>query len=73
MNDSGAYEVKIIEDFSEINAENVSDEIMENTEDTMHLVEKYIDDIDTDLDKNRFKDIMKSLYVEASDLDVGNI
>ena len=73
MNDSGAYEVKIIEDFSEINAENVSDEIMENTEDTMHLVEKYIDDIDTDLDKNRLKDIMKSLYVEASDLDVGNI
>ena len=44
MNDSGAYEVKIIEDFSEINAENVSDEIMENTEDTMNLVEKYIDD-----------------------------
>ena len=73
MNDSGAYEVKIIEDFSEINAENVSDEIMENTEDTMNLVEKYIDDIDTDLDKNRLKDIMKSLYVEASDLDVSNI
>jgi len=39
----------------------------------MHLVEKYIDDIDTDLDKNRLKDIMKSLYVEANDLDVGNI
>ena len=37
------------------------------------LVEKYIDDIDTDLDKNRLKDIMKSLYVEASDLDVSNI
>ena len=46
---------------------------MENTEDTMNLVEKYIDDIDTDLDKNRLKDIMKSLYVEASDLDVSNI
>ena len=46
---------------------------MENTEDTMMLVEKYIDDIDIDLDKKRLKDIMKSLYVEASDLDVGNV
>ena len=73
IGDSEAYEVKIIEDFSEINAENISDEIMENTEDTMTLVEKYIDDIDTDLDKKRLKNIMKSLYVEASDLDVGSI
>ena len=39
----------------------------------MMLVEKYIDDIDIDLDKKRLKDIMKSLYVEASDLDVGNV
>ncbi len=73
IGDSEAYEVKIIEDFSEINAENISDEIMENTEDTMTLVEKYIDDIDTDLDKKRLKEIMKSLYIEASDLDVNNI
>ena len=39
-----AYEVKIIEDFSELDAKNVSDDIVENTEDTMTLLEKYIDE-----------------------------
>ena len=45
------HEVKIIEDFSELDANNVSDDIVENTEDTMTLLEKYIDGLDVSLDK----------------------
>ena len=64
------HEVKIIEDFSELDANNVSDDIVENTEDTMTLLNKYIDDLDITLDKDRLKNTMKSLYNEAQDLEI---
>ena len=65
-----AHEVKIIEDFSELDAENVSDDIVENTEDTMTLLEKYIDQLDITLKKDRLKNTMRSLYTEAQDLEI---
>ena len=65
-----AHEVKIIEDFSELDAENVSDDIVENTEDTMTLLEKYIDELDVTMDKDRLKNTMRSLYTEAQDLEL---
>ena len=64
------HEVKIIEDFSDLNAENVSDDIAENTQDTTTLLEKYIDELDVDLDKKRLKNTMKALYLEACDLEI---
>jgi hypothetical protein len=70
LTESGAHEVKIIEDFSELNAENVDDAIIENAEDTMALLERYISELDVDLDKSRLTNMMKSLYVEASDLEL---
>ena len=65
-----AYEVKIIEDFSELDPANVSDEIIEKTEDTMTLLENYIDELDVTLDKERLKGTMRSLYTEAQDIEV---
>ena len=65
-----AFDVKIIEDFSELDATNVSDDIVENTEDTMTLLEKYINELDVTLDKNRLKNTMKTLYNEAQDLEL---
>jgi len=65
-----AFEVKIIEDFSELDADNVSDDIVENTEDTMTLLEKYIDELDVTLDKVRLKNKMRQLYTEAQDLEI---
>jgi len=64
------YEVKIIEDFSELDANNVSDDIVENTEDTMTLLERYIDDLDVTLSKDRLKNTMRTLYTEAQDLEI---
>ena len=64
------FDVKIIEDFSELDAINVSDDIVENTEDTMTLLEKYINELDVTLDKNRLKNTMKALYNEAQDLEI---
>ena len=65
-----AFDVKIIEDFSEWDASNVSDDIVENTEDTMTLLERYVDELDVTLDKIRLKNTMKSLYNEAQDLEI---
>ena len=70
LSDSGAHEVKIVEDFSDLDASNVDDTIFENAEDTMTLLERYIDELDVDLNKRRLTNMMKSLYVEASDLEL---
>ena len=70
LSESGAHEVKIVEDFSELDATNVDDAIVENAEDTMTLLERYIDELDVTLDKKRLTSMMKSLYVEASDLEL---
>jgi hypothetical protein len=34
------------------------------------LLERYIDELDVTLDKNRLTNMMKSLYLEASDLEL---
>jgi len=70
LHESGAHEIKIVEDFSELDAENVDDAIIENAEDNMTLIERYIDELDVDLDKKRLTNMMKGLYVEASDLEL---
>ena len=64
------YEVKIIEDFSDLDANSVSDDIVNNSEDTLTILNKYVDELDVSLDKNRLKNTMKSLYTEAQDLEL---
>ena len=64
------HDVKIVEDFSEMDASNVSDDIVENSEDTMTLLEKYIDELPVDLSKDRLKNTMRTLYTEAQDLEI---
>ena len=66
-----AYEVKIIEDFSDLKAENVKNEIVENAQDTITLLDSYVDELDVNnLDKNRLKTMLKGLYVEASNMEI---
>ena len=64
------HEVKIIEDFSDLDANTVSDDIVENTEDTMTLLGKYIEELDTTLDKGRLINLQRQLYTEAQDLEI---
>ena len=61
----GFGDLKIVEDLS---AElECSDSTLE-TEDTMTLLESYIDEIELKVDKSNVKSVMRSLYVEASEL-----
>ncbi len=64
------FEVKVIEDFSDLDANTVSDDIVENTQDTMTILNLYIDDIETSLDKGRLKNLQRQIYMEAQDLQI---
>ena len=57
-------ELKVIEDMSELSSDEVDDDELELT-DTKSLIESFIDNADTELDKKRLKTYMKGLYVEA--------
>ena len=56
-------DLKVIEDFS-IEGEEDDDMELEH-EDTLTILERYIDEMNTNLDSTKIKEIMKSLYVEA--------
>jgi len=64
------HEVKIVEDFSDLDANTVSDDIVNNTEDTMTLLGKYIDELEVNLDKKKLKETVAKLYREAQDLEI---
>ena len=58
-------ELKILEDLSEFEDEAVGEDI--DLEDTMTLLKDYVDGVNTDLDKDRLKNVLQNLYVEAQD------
>ena len=58
-------DLKIIEDFSEFEDEALGEDI--DLEDTMTLLKEYVDVVETDLDKQRIKNLLQSLYIEAQD------
>lgn len=64
------HDVKVIEDFSDLNADSVSDDIVQYAEDTTTLLNKYVDELDIELDKDRLKRMMRGLYNEAQDLEL---
>lgn len=56
-------DVKIIEDFSEFTEGELGDDL--NLEDTMDILNNYIDSVDTNVDKEEVKVFMRTLYNEA--------
>ena len=65
---SGAYEVKVIEDMSEFSEGDIGEEI--DLEDTMDVLSNYIDSIETTADKEKIKNFMKTLYIEAINQEI---
>jgi len=73
IQDSGlAHDLKIAESFEEFAGANV--ELAEGAditlEDTANILDSYVDSTDTDLDRDRLKEIMRTTYVEACNEDV---
>jgi hypothetical protein len=60
------FEVKIVESFEEYLGENVSTEDLDGEAmETKDLLNDYVDNLETDLDKNKLKSMLHTLYVEA--------
>lgn len=62
-------ELTIHEDFSEFEAEALESENV-NIEDTMTLLSEYVDSVESAKDKERLKTLLKTLYVEAQNLEL---
>ena len=69
-NNISVHELKILEDYSDLSHHNVSDDIVEGSEDTMTLVNNYVDQLPVDLDKDKLKQMIKETFIEAQDTDV---
>jgi len=63
--DTGIHDLKIIEDTSIFDEE--SSELMEG-EDTLTILNRYIEETEFNLDKSNLKNIIKSIYVEACEV-----
>lgn len=64
----GCYEIKIVEDMSEFQEGELSEEI--NLEDTLSVLSNYVESVETDVDKEQIKTFMRSLYTEAVNIEV---
>ena len=65
---AGCSDVSIVEDFTDTVLED--DEIIDQAEDTMTILSKYIDVIEIDVEPEKLKNIMKEIYIEALNTEV---
>ncbi len=63
-------ELKIVEDFSDLDPNSIADEELDEIEDTMSLLEKYVGEIDSEaLNKSKLNKLLKGLYIEAQEIE----
>ena len=64
------FELKVVEDFSDLDPDSITDEVVEVGEDTMTLLDRYVEEIESQaINKNKLKRLLKNLYVEASEVE----
>ena len=67
LNDEGAADVKAVDDALNLESAGVED-ILDETKDTKEILHNYIDSLDTTADKNKIKQTVDDLYLEALSL-----
>ena len=65
-NEITVHDLNIIEDYSDIKA-SVRDDVVEMGEDTVTFLNNYVDQLETDVNKTKLKEYLKSFYIEAND------
>ena len=69
-NDGNFLELKIVEDFSDLDPNQIADDVVEVGEDTMTMLDRYVEEIESEaLNKNKLKRLLKNLYMEASEVE----
>ena len=62
-------DISIVEDFSEMLIDD-DQEIVDQAEDTMTILSKYIDNLTLDVESEKLKSLMRELYVEAINTEI---
>ena len=62
-------DISIVETFND-NEEKIDDDIVNQAEDTMTILNKYIDNLNLDVAPDKLKNLMKDLYVEALNKEI---
>lgn len=62
-------DLKIVEDFSDLDSDSIDDDDVE-LEDTKSLIDSYVDASDIDLDRDKLKTVMRTLYTESLEVMV---
>jgi hypothetical protein len=66
---AGVADLAIVEDFSDVLI-NDDQELIDQAEDTMTILSKYIDNLPLDVEPEKLKAIMRELYIEAINTEV---
>jgi hypothetical protein len=66
---AGVADLAIVEDFSDVLI-NDDQELIDQAEDTMTILSKYIDNLPLDVEPEKLKSIMRELYIEAINTEV---
>ena len=66
----GCSDISIVEDFSDVTL--VDDDIIDQAEDTLTILNKYVDALELDVETDKFKVMMKELYIEALNTEVAD-
>jgi len=61
---SGVSDISIVEDFTDTVIEN-DQELIDQAEDTMTILSKYIDNLTLNVESDKLKTLMRELYIEA--------
>lgn len=65
---SGAADVSIVEEFSDISITE-DEELVNQAEDTMTILSKYIDGLQTNVETDKLKTLLRELYVESLNVE----
>lgn len=65
---AGAADISVVEDFTEVIGGD--DELIDQAEDTMTILSKYIDNLSLNVENDKLKSLMRELYVEALNTDI---
>lgn len=65
MMDSGLADLKVVENFAISENEEFN---IEQSEDTLSILSRYLDESETNIDKNAVKDIIRNIYQEACEV-----
>jgi hypothetical protein len=63
----GAADIAIVEDFTEL--QNEDDDLVDQAEDTITILNKYVDGLTLQVKPDKLKSLLKQIYVESLDME----